>query len=304
MNRVTTACRNVTARAPGTLPVTRTRIRSTRVTGASPFNGTCAILSSTSRPSIDVAEDACTCRRATARLADDDEERRRGARRIVAARHRQNPLHVLRVVELRLKVVDERLLFLGQRTARAQSSRSARRTRDDTMKRRAVENARLREPKKIAHVLGRLVRKEADGDRPRATSRAPRDTARAVRRSRSRTPAARAEECRGSTTLLISTRSRARPLSSAGVSEILRTTFNPSLTRPKSGVLTGQRRLIGDAHEKLRAAAVRIAGTYRGRDGARRERLRCSSRPGARRVRPCRTARSSRDPSRADRLPE
>ena len=42
---------------------------------------------------------------------------------------------------------------------------------------------------------------------------------------------------------------------------------------PENGVLTGQRRLIGDADEELRAAAVGIAGTYRGRDRSARERL-------------------------------
>src|SRR5262245_4043839 len=44
-----------------------------------------------------------------------DEERGRGASGVVATGHRDNPLHMFRVAELRSLRVDERLLPLGQR---------------------------------------------------------------------------------------------------------------------------------------------------------------------------------------------
>ena len=86
----------------------------------------------------------CRRRRAPA-PGGADEERRRGAVRSLAARHRDDPFDVLRVVELRRQVVHELLLLLGQRRWRARSAPvwidEARR---DAMERHAVVDARRR----------------------------------------------------------------------------------------------------------------------------------------------------------------
>ena len=63
------------------------------------------------------------------------------------------------------------------------------------------------------------------------------------------------------------------PSGVAGVSEIFCTTSMPSETRPKTVYLPVERRLIGHAHEELRAAAVRLARLQHGRHGAARLRL-------------------------------
>src|SRR4249919_719029 len=57
------------------------------------------------------------------RVSRDYEERGGGAGGIVAARHGHDAFDVLRAVELRLKVVDELLLFFGKRTAAVERAR-------------------------------------------------------------------------------------------------------------------------------------------------------------------------------------
>ena len=112
--------------------------------------------------------------------------------------------------------------------------------------------------------------------------------------SRSRTAAARAAGCRGSSTDVIATRSRGAPLSSAGVSEIFWTTSIPSLTRPKTVNCPASAGWSVTQTKNCAPAAVGIARPQRRAHRAARERLRRCAPPGACRDRRCRTAPPSR----------
>ncbi len=211
----------------------RTDFSSIRVTGVSPFTGVCSMASTTAMPS--------TTRPNTVYLPSSDgaspvtmKNEVDGARGIVAARHREDALDVLRVVELRLQVAHQLLLLLGQRPARRQRAGLDRRSPHDAMERGAVVDAGRGEPQEVADVLRRLVRKELDRDRAggRLEHRAILSRARAgdsvgerLRLGRRRVANRRRSN--------LDPLGRRSPRASAGASEIFCTTSSPSDTRPK-----------------------------------------------------------------------
>ena len=64
---------------------------------------------------------------------------------------------MLRVVELRLQRPNQLLLLLGQRAAAVSAPVWIDEAPDDAVERGAVEDAGLRQPQEVAHVLRRLV---------------------------------------------------------------------------------------------------------------------------------------------------
>ena len=165
------------------------------------------------------------------------------------------------------------------------------------MEGRPVEDTGLRQTEKVANVLGSLVGKSSMVIGPALVSRTARYCASCADVSVVNGTGSGGGVSR-MVTVVISIRSRALPSASAGASEILWTTSMPSTTRPKIGVLAIECRLIGNADEELRPGTVRF-GWAEARPQPRRVWRARPQFPACRMPSPpCRTARSSPDPSK------
>ena len=135
-----------------------------RDTGSSPFTGVCSIASTTAMPSTTRPKAVYfpSSELASPVQMKNDVSR---ARRIVAVRHRDDALDVLRVVELRRQRADDLLLLLGERPARGEETGLNHEALHDAVEGGAVEHAGGGQPQEGADVLRRLVREELDGDR-------------------------------------------------------------------------------------------------------------------------------------------
>jgi len=143
----------------------------------------------------------------------------------------------------------------------------------DAVERRPVENAGLGQLQEVAHVLGRLVRVEAD--RHRAERRLEHglvllELLRGLACERHRRGRRRVADRhrRDDDTL-----ERDIPVAGRGHARDLVDDLHPFAHAAKQRVLAGQRRLVGDAHEELRSRAVGLPGPQRRADGTARERL-------------------------------
>ena len=135
---------------------------------------------------------------------------------------------------------------------------------------RAVVDAELGQPQEVADVFRRLVGREADGDVAERGLEHGAVTAPAPRPARSRTAAARSAGLSRMTTPVTATGSAGTPLASAAPSRDALRHRRPSLTRPKTVCWPSSARLVDDADEELRAAAVGPARHDHRRHGAAR----------------------------------